>query len=76
MNTANAKQIGHPAPFPFELPYRCIKLYTFPNDLVVDPFVGSGTTCLAAKKTGRHWIGYDLDPKWVDLANANLASSF
>ena len=72
MTTANAKQIGHPAPFPIELPHRCIKLYTYPGDLVVDPFAGSGTTCIAAKDAGRHWIGYDVDKNWVDLANKRL----
>ena len=73
-NTANAKQTGHPAPFPLELAYRCIKLFTFPGDLVIDPFVGSGTTCLAAKKTGRTWLGYDLDPKWIQLAETRMKS--
>jgi modification methylase len=72
MNTANAKQVGHPAPFPKELPFRCIKLFTYPGDLIVDPFVGSGTTCLAAKETKRHWIGYDIEENWVKLARDNL----
>ncbi|MCP4762300.1 MAG: site-specific DNA-methyltransferase [archaeon] len=75
LNTANAKQIGHPAPFPIELPYRCIKLYTYPGDLVVDPFLGSGTTCIAAKNTGRHWIGYDIEKKWVNLAKRRISES-
>ena len=74
MTTANAKQVGHPAPFPLELPHRCIKLYTYPGDLVIDPFAGSGTTCLAAKEAGRHWIGYDVDKNWVDLAHKRLTN--
>jgi site-specific DNA-methyltransferase (adenine-specific) len=72
MNTANAKQIGHPSPFPEELPYRCIKFFTYPNDLVLDPFLGSGTTCIVAKKTNRHWIGYDVEKDWVNLAKKRL----
>lgn len=72
MNTANANQIGHPAPFPEELPYRLIKLYSYPGDLVVDPFAGSGTTCLAAQKTGKNWIGYEIDAKWIELAKSRL----
>jgi DNA modification methylase len=70
--TENAKKIGHPAPFPVELPYRCIKLFSFPGDLVLDPFVGSGTTCLAAKKTQRHYLGFDIDPSYVELSNTRL----
>jgi site-specific DNA-methyltransferase (adenine-specific) len=69
----SAKKIGHPAPFPEELPYRLIQLYTFRGDLVLDPFCGSGTTCLAAKKSGRHYVGYDIDPDYVALAEGRLA---
>ncbi|MGD8622439.1 MAG: site-specific DNA-methyltransferase, partial [Anaerolineales bacterium] len=50
----SARQIGHPAPFPEELPRRLIQLYTFKQDVVLDPFAGSGTTCLAAKRANRH----------------------
>ena len=64
----SAKKIGHPAPFPEELPYRLIQLYSFKNDVVLDPFVGSGTTCLAALKTGRNYVGYDNNPEYVKLA--------
>lgn len=72
MKTANAKKIGHPAPFPEELPYRCIKLFSYPGDLIVDPFNGSGQTCIAAKKTNRNYIGYDVDESYVKLANERL----
>ncbi len=60
--------MGHPAPFPEELPYRLIQLYSFKNDVILDPFVGSGTTCLAALKTGRNYAGYDNNPDYVKLA--------
>jgi site-specific DNA-methyltransferase (adenine-specific) len=70
---ASANATGHPAPFPEELPHRLIKLYSFPGDLVIDPFAGSGTTCLAAKRLNRHWIGFDNEPQYVDLANKRLA---
>lgn len=64
----SAKKVGHPAPFPIELPYRCIQLYTFQNDVVLDPFCGAGTTCLAAIKSNRHFIGLDIDTKYVTQA--------
>jgi len=69
----SAKKIGHPAPFPEELPYRLIQLYTFKNDVVLDPFCGSGTTCLAAKNTGRYYVGYDTNKEYVDLSNQRLS---
>jgi DNA modification methylase len=69
----SALRVRHPAPFPVELPQRLIELYTFVGDLVVDPFLGSGSTVVAARRTGRHGIGYDLDPAYVDLARARLA---
>jgi len=67
-----AKRIGHPAPFPLELPRRLIELYTFEGDVVLDPFCGSGTTCLAAKKCGRHYIGYEVKEEYVRLAQQRL----
>jgi len=72
MPTASAKKAGHPAPFPLELPNRLIKLYTYKNDLVLDPFMGSGTTCVAAEQLGRRWIGVDLDPGYCALAEQNI----
>ncbi len=68
----SAKKIGHPAPFPEELPYRLIQLYSFKDDVVLDPFVGSGTTCLVALKTGRNYIGYDNNPDYVKLAEKRI----
>jgi DNA modification methylase len=70
--TASAKKIGHPAPFPLELPARLINLFTFKNDVVLDPFMGSGTTCLAAKMLGRRWVGIDIDESYVRLAYHRL----
>ncbi len=70
----SARQIGHPAPFPETLPHRLIQLYTFKEDIVLDPFVGSGSTCLAATKDKRKYIGYDIDPDYVRLAESRIAS--
>ena len=70
--TESAKKVGHPAPFNIELPYRLIQLYTFENDVVIDPFIGSGTTAIAAIKTNRRFIGYDIDPEYVKLANERI----
>jgi len=61
----SAKRVGHPAPFPLDLPYRCIQLYTFKGDVVLDPFIGSGTTAVVATLTGRHFIGIDINPEDV-----------
>ncbi|HEX3795692.1 MAG TPA: site-specific DNA-methyltransferase [Acidimicrobiales bacterium] len=69
----SATRVQHPAPFPVELPQRLIELYTFAGDLVVDPFLGSGSTVVAAQRTGRLGIGYDLDPAYVALARERLA---
>src|SRR3546814_3061546 len=57
----SATRVGHPAPFPVELPQRLIDLYTYRGDVVLDPFMGSGTTAVAAVRTGRHYLGYDTD---------------
>jgi modification methylase len=64
----SAKRVGHPAPFPLELPHRCIQLYTFKGDVVLDPFCGVGTTCLAAAKLERSYVGYDTNQEYVDTA--------
>jgi modification methylase len=68
----SAKKIGHPAPFPIELPYRLIQLYTFSNEIVLDPFMGSGQTAMAALKAGRHFIGYELIEEYCKLANHRI----
>jgi site-specific DNA-methyltransferase (adenine-specific) len=64
----SATRVGHPAPFPVELPRRLIELYTYKGDVVLDPFIGSGTTAVAAIASGRHYVGYETDPEYVDLA--------
>ena len=68
----SASRVGHPAPFPVELPRRLIELYTYKDDVVLDPFLGSGTTALAAVQTGRQFAGFDLDPAYVALARERL----
>jgi len=67
-----ARKIGHPAPFPLELPYRLVQLYSFKDDVVLDPFMGSGQTAIAALKAGRHYIGYELNPEYASLANTRI----
>jgi site-specific DNA-methyltransferase (adenine-specific) len=71
----SARQVGHPAPFPEELPRRLIELYSFRNDVVLDPFCGSGTTCVAAIQAGRHYVGYEIDPGYVALAEERLRTA-
>lgn len=73
MNPESAKKVGHPAPFPIELPYRLIQLYTFKDDVILDPFMGSGTTAIAALKAERKYIGYDNDSEYVKLAEERIA---
>ena len=68
----SARRVQHPAPFPVELPRRLIDLYTYEGDLVLDPFLGSGTTVVAAERTKRRGIGYDLDPQYIDIATRRL----
>ena len=68
----SATRVGHPAPFPIELPARLIELYTYRGDLVLDPFAGSGTTAVAAVRAGRHFAGYDLDESYIRLAESRL----
>jgi site-specific DNA-methyltransferase (adenine-specific) len=70
----SAQRVGHPAPFPIELPQRFIELYTFDGELVLDPFMGSGSTAIAAVRAGRHFIGYDTDPTYVAAALARVES--
>jgi site-specific DNA-methyltransferase (adenine-specific) len=68
----SARQVGHPAPFPEDLPRRTIELYTYHGDVILDPFCGSGTTCIAAKKLGRRYVGYEINPEYVKLAEERL----
>jgi len=70
----SARKIGHPAPFPEELPHRLIQLYSFKGDVILDPFAGSGTTCLVASQDGRHYIGYEINKKYVALAHERIAA--
>jgi DNA modification methylase len=70
----SARRVGHPAPFPVELPQRLIELYTYRGDLVLDPFLGSGSTAVAAVRTGRRYCGYDTDQRYVDLARRRVAA--
>ena len=69
----SATRVGHPAPFPVELPRRLIELYTYRNDLVLDPFMGSGSTAVAALRTDRHYAGFDTDPAYVARADERIA---
>jgi len=71
----SARKIGHPAPFPIELPYRLIQLYTFEEDIILDPFIGSGQTAIAAIRTNRHYIGYDINEEYVKLAKRRIEES-
>jgi DNA modification methylase len=72
--TESARRVGHPAPFPVELPARLIELYTYADDLVLDPFMGSGSTLVAASRLGRRYVGVDLDAEYVALARERVAS--
>lgn len=66
------KKVGHPAPFPIELPKRCIKLFSFVGDLILDPFMGSGTTLIAAYLNNRKAVGFDVDKGYCELAHKRL----
>ena len=63
----SAKRAGHPAPFPVELPRRCIEMYTYENETILDPFMGVGTTALAAEKSRRKFVGYELNAEYIDI---------
>ncbi len=71
----SARRVGHPAPFPVELPEKLIELYTYADDLVLDPFMGSGSAMVAAAGLGRRYVGYDLDPAYVDIARRRVAEA-
>jgi site-specific DNA-methyltransferase (adenine-specific) len=67
-----ARRVGHPAPFPVELPERFIRLYTYADDVVLDPFLGSGSTAVAAVRNDRRYVGYDTDAEYIALAEARV----
>lgn len=71
----SARRVGHPAPFPVELPEQLIRLYTFKDDLVLDPFMGSGSALLAAARLGRRYVGYDLEPEYVAIAERRVSEA-
>jgi DNA modification methylase len=71
----SAKRVGHPAPFPVELPTRLIELYTYAGDLILDPFMGSGSTAIAALQCHRHYVGYETDPDYVAAAEQRIAAA-
>ena len=73
ISPVSATRVGHPAPFPVELPKRLIELYTYRDDLVLDPFMGAGTTAVAAVRTGRNYVGFDTDASYIDLAERRIA---
>ena len=71
----SAKRVQHPAPFPVALPRRLIEMYTFEGDLVLDPFMGAGSTAVAAVQAGRRFVGYDTDEAYLDTARARIAEA-
>ncbi|HKX74202.1 MAG TPA: site-specific DNA-methyltransferase [Acidimicrobiia bacterium] len=71
----SASRVGHPAPFPVALPRRLIELYTYQGDLVLDPFIGSGTTAVAAVETGRHYVGFEVEAAYLDIARRRLSQT-
>lgn len=73
--TASARKVGHPAPFPIELPKRLIELYSFENDIILDPFAGSGTTAIAAKTTNRNYIMIEINSDYCKLATERINKS-
>ena len=73
--TERASRVNHPAPFPVELPRRCIEMYTFAGDVVFDPFNGSGTTCVAAKQSGRVFVAMDLSEEYCAIADERIMNT-
>ncbi len=71
----SAKRVGHPAPFPIDLPARLMRLYTYRGDVVLDPFMGSGTTAVAAVRNDRRYLGFEMDPAYVELAERRVAAA-
>ena len=73
VKSESATRVGHPAPFPVELPARLIDLYTHAGDVILDPFMGSGSTAVAAVQAGRHYVGYDISKKYCQVARQRLS---
>lgn len=71
-NGESAKRIGHPAPFPIELPKRCIQLFSYKHDIVFDPFLGRGKTLVACSQLGRKGVGVDIDKTYCELSIKRL----
>ena len=71
-NAESARRVGHPAPFPIDLPYRLIQLYSFTTDIILDPFMGSGTTAIAALKSIRNYIGFEISKDYIELSNKRV----
>ncbi len=71
--SVSAKKIGHPAPFPEELPARLMQLFTFSEEIVLDPFMGSGQTAMAALNNKRKFVGYEINQEYVQLAEERIA---
>jgi len=71
----SARKVGHPAPFPVELAERVIRLFSYTDDVILDPFCGSGTTCLAAALSGRPYVGYDIVPEYCELSRRRIAEA-
>jgi site-specific DNA-methyltransferase (adenine-specific) len=74
-NGESKKKIGHPAPFPLELPKRCVKMFSYMGDTVLDPFMGSGTTLIAAAMHGRKAIGIEVDKGYCKLARQRIQNA-
>jgi len=72
-NAESAKRIGHPAPFPVDLPYRLIQLYSFTSDVILDPFIGSGTTAIASLKSSRNFIGFEINQEYINIVENRTA---
>ena len=71
-NAESARRVGHPAPFPIDLPYRLIQLYSFTTDIILDPFMGSGTTAIAALKSNRNYIGFEISKEYIELTKTRV----
>ena len=71
-SVSSARSVGHPAPFPLELPHRLIQLYTYEDEVVLDPFMGSGQTAIAALLDNRRYVGYEIEPQYVHLAEKRI----